>query len=226
MPIWPIATAVEEQSATTNEMTRNVTDAEKGSGEITQNIAGVAEAARGTSSSAQEWQKAASQLAEMAAQLNNLVGQFKIDVKAADMTATIDAISRELIPKIRALCHLPERAEEYPSGVLAKIPCARHLPPRPRLFSPPQVVAIGVSTGGPDALARLLPSFPANFPLPVLIAQHMPPIFTSLLAAHFTASRRCRCGNASPGNRSCPVVWSSLRETFTWWSAGRMESFC
>jgi len=78
-----IATAVEEQSATTNEMTRNVADAAKGSGEITQNIAGVAEAARGTSSSAQESQKAASQLAEMAAQLNNLVSQFKIDVTAA-----------------------------------------------------------------------------------------------------------------------------------------------
>ncbi len=74
-----IATAVEEQSATTNEMTRNVADAAKGSGEITQNIEGVAEAARGTSSSAQESQKAANDLAEMAEHLRNLVGQFKID---------------------------------------------------------------------------------------------------------------------------------------------------
>ncbi len=74
-----IATAVEEQSATTNEMTRNVADAAKGSGEITQNIEGVAEAARGTSSSAQESQKAANELAEMATQLHALVDQFKID---------------------------------------------------------------------------------------------------------------------------------------------------
>lgn len=73
-----IATAVEEQSATTNEMTRNVADAAKGSGEITQNIEGVAEAARGTSASAQESQKAANDLAEMAAQLHTLVGQFKL----------------------------------------------------------------------------------------------------------------------------------------------------
>lgn len=64
-----IATAVEEQSATTNEMTRNVADAAKGSGEITQNIAGVAEAAQDTSTSAQETQKAANELAEMAARL-------------------------------------------------------------------------------------------------------------------------------------------------------------
>ena len=82
-----IATAVEEQSATTNEMTRNVADAAKGSGEITQNIAGVAEAARGTSSNAQESQKAANELAEMAAKLNNLVGQFKISVKVAGISA-------------------------------------------------------------------------------------------------------------------------------------------
>jgi len=74
-----IATAVEEQSATTNEMTRNVADAAKGAGEITNNIEGVSEAARGTSSSARESQKAANELAGMAAQLHNLVGQFKID---------------------------------------------------------------------------------------------------------------------------------------------------
>jgi methyl-accepting chemotaxis protein len=74
-----IATAVEEQSATTNEMTRNVADAAKGSGEITQNIGGVAQAAQGTSTSAQESQKAANELAEMAARLRTLVEQFKID---------------------------------------------------------------------------------------------------------------------------------------------------
>jgi methyl-accepting chemotaxis protein len=63
-------------------MTRNVADAAKGSEEITHNIAGVAEAARGTSSSAQESQKAANELAEMAVQLRSLVGQFKINAAA------------------------------------------------------------------------------------------------------------------------------------------------
>ena len=74
-----IATAVEEQSATTNEMTRNVSEAAKGSHDITQNIGGVAEAAQGTSTSAQESLKAANDLAEMAAQLRALVEQFRID---------------------------------------------------------------------------------------------------------------------------------------------------
>ncbi len=73
-----IATAVEEQSATTNEMSRNVTEAAKGSSEITQNIAGVSQAAQGTSSSAHESMKAAQQLAQMSTQLRGLVEQFKV----------------------------------------------------------------------------------------------------------------------------------------------------
>jgi methyl-accepting chemotaxis protein len=73
-----IASAVEEQSATTNEMARNVTEAAKGSTEITQNIAGVSEAAQGTSSSAHESMKAAQQLALMSTQLRGLIDQFKV----------------------------------------------------------------------------------------------------------------------------------------------------
>jgi two-component system chemotaxis response regulator CheB len=52
----------------------------------------------------------------------------------------------------------------------------------PSSTSPPSVVLIGVSTGGPAALDILLPELPANFPLPVLIVQHMPELFTKLLA--------------------------------------------
>jgi methyl-accepting chemotaxis protein len=73
-----IATAVEEQSATTNEMSRNVGEAAKGASEISQNIAGVAEAAQSTSNSVGESQKATEHLAEMSSQLRQLVGQFKV----------------------------------------------------------------------------------------------------------------------------------------------------
>lgn len=45
-----------------------------------------------------------------------------------------------------------------------------------------QIIAIGVSTGGPNALATLLPSLPADLPVPVVVVQHMPPIFTERLA--------------------------------------------
>jgi two-component system chemotaxis response regulator CheB len=44
------------------------------------------------------------------------------------------------------------------------------------------VVAIGTSTGGPNALTELIPEFPADFPVPIVIVQHMPALFTRLLA--------------------------------------------
>jgi len=72
-----IATAVEEQNATTNEMSRNVGEAARGAGEIAKNIAGVAEAAQSTSHGATDSQKAAHQLAQMSTELRELVGQFK-----------------------------------------------------------------------------------------------------------------------------------------------------
>jgi methyl-accepting chemotaxis protein len=74
-----IATAVEEQNATTNEMSRNVSEAAHSSGEITSNIAGVSQAAESTSRGAGDTQKAAQQLVETSAELRRLVEQFKID---------------------------------------------------------------------------------------------------------------------------------------------------
>src|SRR5262249_49683421 len=90
-----IATAVEEQSATTNEMTRNIADAAKGSSEISRNIEGVADAARGTSNSAQESQKAANELADMAVQLRALVGQFKLDSSAHSTSVALVPVTRK-----------------------------------------------------------------------------------------------------------------------------------
>ena len=52
-----------------------------------------------------------------------------------------------------------------------------------------EILAIGTSTGGPDALNSLLPQLPADFPVPILIVQHMPPMFTKLLAERLNS--RC-----------------------------------
>ena len=70
-----IASAVEEQSATTNEIGRNVSEAAKGSTEIAKNITGVATAAKETSAGAAGTQKAATELSELAASLQALVDQ-------------------------------------------------------------------------------------------------------------------------------------------------------
>ena len=52
----------------------------------------------------------------------------------------------------------------------------------PHTASVPRIVAIGISTGGPEALSRLIPAFSQGFPVPIVIVQHMPPVFTKLLA--------------------------------------------
>jgi two-component system, chemotaxis family, protein-glutamate methylesterase/glutaminase len=60
-------------------------------------------------------------------------------------------------------------------------------PPRPRLARvphSPEILLIGSSTGGPNALQEVLSKLPANFPVPILVVQHMPPKFTATLAAH------------------------------------------
>jgi methyl-accepting chemotaxis protein len=88
-----IATAVEEQNATTNEMSRNLSEAAQGSGEITSNIAGVAEAAQGTTLGATDTQKASQQLVETSTQLRRLVEQFKINA-GENGAAAIPAQSR------------------------------------------------------------------------------------------------------------------------------------
>lgn len=119
----------------------------------------------------------------------------------SDLQATSESIHGELIPKIHALCHFPEVF----SGLKKAIPISAPVLRKPRVVIPPRVVAIGVSTGGPDALARLLPTLPANLPVPVVIAQHMPPTFTKMLAARLAAKtalpvRECISGEElAPG---------------------------
>jgi methyl-accepting chemotaxis protein len=72
-----IASAVEEQTATTNEMSRNVSEAAAGAGEIAANITGVATAAQVTTESVSEAQSAATDLARMGSELQALVGRFR-----------------------------------------------------------------------------------------------------------------------------------------------------
>ncbi len=72
-----IASAVEEQTATTAEIGRNVDETAKGSAEISENISGVAQAAQETSSGVGQTQDAANELSKMAVSLQKLVSQFK-----------------------------------------------------------------------------------------------------------------------------------------------------
>lgn len=73
-----IASAVEEQSATTNEIARNAAEASKGSAEISKNIANVSQAARSTTEGAGNTLNAANELARLAAELKRIVDQAKL----------------------------------------------------------------------------------------------------------------------------------------------------
>jgi methyl-accepting chemotaxis protein len=89
-----IASAVEEQTATTNEMGRNISEAAKGSTEIAQNIVGVATAAQSTSGGATQTQTASAELSKMASQLQTLVGQFKYTTDERSAAQTTKASER------------------------------------------------------------------------------------------------------------------------------------
>jgi methyl-accepting chemotaxis protein len=89
-----IASAVEEQTATTNEISRNVSEASKGTAEIARNIASVAQAAKSTSKGAASGQKAAQDLARMAGELQQLASQFQLEKENHEPSAKCEPASK------------------------------------------------------------------------------------------------------------------------------------
>ena len=77
------------------------------------------------------------------------------------------------------------------------------LPPR-KTTRPVEIVCIGTSTGGPNALAEVFKQFPADFPVPIVIVQHMPPMFTALLAERLTATSPVKFQEGRPGQVIAP----------------------
>jgi len=92
---------------------------------------------------------------------------------------SMESVREQLIPKIKALTGRPVQAARAftPAPVPPRPPAPRSGPRRR-----PAVLVIGSSTGGPEALARVLPQLPASLPVPVLLVQHMPPVFTRQFA--------------------------------------------
>ncbi|HET8614483.1 MAG TPA: chemotaxis response regulator protein-glutamate methylesterase [Actinomycetales bacterium] len=123
--------------------------------------------------------------------------------------ASMASVREQLVPKIKALHRsrpgsraaalgLPHQARDTAAGPgqAAAAPVLRTAVPR----EPVGVVVLGVSTGGPDALATVLPALPATLAVPVVVVQHMPPTFTRLLAQRLDGRSALEVREAQDGD--------------------------
>lgn len=130
--------------------------------------------------------------------------------RSGEMTVNaFDTLREDLLNKIHQLFRTAPAEQVWRQRSLSTLPSPTILT-RPGAtvlagkLQPPGILAIGVSTGGPSALAELLPAFPADFPLPIVIVQHMPPAFTTSLAERLTRLCRFPVIEAKDGMRVTP----------------------
>ena len=135
------------------------------------------------------------------------------------VSESMEAVRSQLIPKIKSLTGrmpaAPARARPAFGG--APPPSAPGRLAVPGVGGPAQasapgvsgtaarptgrvdVVAIGISTGGPDALTQVVSALPGGFPVPIVVTQHMPPVFTQLFAQRLDAKSKLRVVEAKNG---------------------------
>jgi two-component system chemotaxis response regulator CheB len=132
----------------------------------------------------------------------------------------LDRLEKELIPQIKIHCRrfLPRAA----NTLRAAWPAQSLRRPIPSRLAPVQIVCLGTSTGGPNALAEVFGELPGDLPVPVVVVQHMPPMFTAMLAKRLDDRSSWHChegedgqllerGHAylAPGGRHMEVVRSA-----------------
>ena len=147
---------------------------------------------------------------------------------------SMESVREQLIPKIKALTGRPMTLG--PVRTAAAPP-----PPPPARQGPPKkpaVLVIGSSTGGPEALARVLPQLPQTLSVPVLLVQHMPPVFTRQFAQRLDRLSALRVVEAVDGTPLVPgtvhlapgdhhlVVRGGARGPHTSLNQGPPENFC
>jgi len=160
---------------------------------------------------------------------------------------SMKAVREQLVPRIRALAGrgrsgppMFTRSRPKPAPVVTK-PAVK---PTPRPTKPTlgrrkvEIIAIGASTGGPDALTRVLGALPAELNIPVVVVQHMPPVFTRMFAERLDRTVALRVVEAkddmpvepgvvyiAPGDRHLEVVQRGT-ERFTRLTTAPPENSC
>jgi two-component system chemotaxis response regulator CheB len=101
------------------------------------------------------------------------------------------SVREQLVPRIRALTGRRAPAAGATRPVVTATPAG-----------PPQrvdILAVGCSTGGPEALTTVLTRMPADLPVPVVVVQHMPPVFTRLFAERLDRASKLQVVEATDG---------------------------
>ena len=123
------------------------------------------------------------------------------------LEASRQILKQELIKRIYSLANLETKVQLLPEGIKPK-PQATGLVLRKAVVSRIDCLAIGVSTGGPNALERVVPKLPKNLGVPVVIVQHMPPLFTKSLAERLDGKSQLCVREGEDGAELNPgTVW-------------------
>ncbi|MEW4452935.1 chemotaxis response regulator protein-glutamate methylesterase [Bremerella sp. JC817] len=109
---------------------------------------------------------------------------FVLKPNHSKLEDSCNQLRNDLLPKVKVLQERRHKQAFPETNRVEAAPPILSSSEAPKVIDPSKakVVGIGVSTGGPAALSQLLPKLPANLPVPLLIVQHMPPMFTKSLA--------------------------------------------
>lgn len=128
-----------------------------------------------------------------------------------------ETFRRDILAKVKALGEVARQAQRRRTGA-APSPAAVPAASPSRLFQgapvtlrpgskfPPKIVLIGSSTGGPQALIRIFSEWKTPPKIPIVVTQHMPPAFTTILAKRLDAEAGIRCREAEDGDPLVPGV--------------------
>lgn len=112
-------------------------------------------------------------------------------------------LQRDLLEKVEAASHSWLARKRLPLPLSAPASSIRiGLLENPRPI--PQIIVLGTSTGGPQALQGLLPELPVDFPVAMIVVQHMPPGFTAPFAKRLNGLSRVRVCEAQHGDAVVP----------------------
>ncbi len=120
------------------------------------------------------------------------LGAHEVVLKPSSFTSEPERMVEELLHKIRTLASAPLPTPSLPQR------------PPPKHTTNIQVLAIGTSTGGPQALEEFFKVLPSPILIPILVVQHMPTLFLSMLASRLTKETGWKCRLASDGEQLSP----------------------